>query len=177
MDLIKRVKIFFIKRDFRKRVNINRQGMLISPTKMRSIGLLFCNNEGSDYQDYLPIYNVLKERGLTYEVLVSNYIPEFSPTHPKLKEHVIFMKDFPKDTVIKKTLFTDFIDNSFDMLIDLSDGGFENEYVVGLSNAKLKVGINKCSEKYYDIYIVPRNSDSPTQTINAIFDYLDKFTK
>lgn len=177
MDLIKRVKIFFIKREFKKRVNTNRQIVLISPTKMRSVGLLICNNENSDYQDYLPIYDIFKKRALNYEVLVSNYIPEFSPSHPKLKEHLIFMKDFPKDKVIKKTLFTDFIDNSFDMLIDLSVGGFENEYIVGLSNAKFKVGINKRNEKHYDMYIVPRNGDSPTETINAIFDYLDKFTK
>lgn len=177
MDLIKNVKVFFIKRKFRKSINIERQGVLVSPSKMRNIGLLFCNNDNSEYNAFTPIYDLLKDKGIAYEVLVSNYIPGFAPSHPKLREHVILMKDFHKEAVNNNKLLVDFIDHEFDLLIDLSNGGFENEYVVGLSKAKLKIGFSEENEGYYDIYMVPRDGDMPIDSVNAMFDYLDKFTK
>lgn len=156
---------------------MGRSPRLVSVAEMRNVGLIFCHNEGSDYNDYFRIYEILKGRGLNYEVVVSNYVPEFAPSHPKLREHVVFMKEFHKDVVRGNKLLVDFIDNDFDLLIDMTNGGFENEYVVGLSKAKAKVGFSAENERYYDVYMVPRKGDTPVDTINAMFEYLDKFTK
>lgn len=141
----------------------------------RSIGVLFMPTQQPEMEIIKQFLNYLNEYKL--QIYVLGYV-----NSKKIPESYLFWKGinfFSKKEVgywsmaPKTPVATDFIDKSFDIMLDLSMRDvFELEYIVRLSKAKFKVGHFTSKHKGYDMMFELQPSTSLEEFLEYIKEYI-----
>lgn len=165
-----------------KELAVERQVQAINLRKAKTLGLLFCANEKTDYLEVRKLINDIESNNKQAQVYAlgwykGNKVPEHVKQGEKLK--LFNKKDYnllfrPKKAA--RNVFA-FVERDYDMLIDLT----QNEHypirkVLALSHkVKFKVGSYQLeNEPYYDFMVKFRSAKDYTQQLVHYLSLLNK---
>lgn len=178
MSVLKNIKEKYRNYFFRKRAGkVKRHKKVISYFEANYVGVLYDASVEENYNLTVRFTKDLQQDGKKVETL--GYIrqkkkdrPEYS--FPKVIFGFFSGDDFKWDYKINSNCIESFVNNEFDVLIDLSpNDAFPTKYIAGLSKAKYKVGLY--SEKYlqtYDLLINVSESCSMEELAEHSIHYL-----
>lgn len=133
-------------------VSLSRSKKVVNLSDASTIGILFSMIEEQEYLYVNSIVNQLIAKGK--EVRIIGYLPHKQiPNYylAKLKMDIITLKDLNLIGICKSPFVESFIQEEFDLLIDLSaDDYLPLNYISGLSHASFKAG--RYSEKMIEAY-------------------------
>ncbi len=166
------LKNIFISRNLKK---VKRKVQFHNFETAKKIGLLYPVNDAKtdkivkNYAEELTNFDI-KTLGFVFnpEQIGNPYLGQSN-------SHYFTEKHFSKLGKIKETCISDFINNEFDILINLSqENNFFIDYVFGLSKAHFKVsGIENC--KYSDFNIdKSKNLDDFISQVNKYLNIIKK---
>jgi hypothetical protein len=161
-----------------KKLKVSREKVLISLENTHTIGIL-C--QITDEESYINIYDLfsklhsqkrmitlmayIDQKEVPYFCLPQLSADYFSKKHLNWygKPHFVQLKDF--------------MNNSFDILIDFSRNDISPlRYILSASKAKLIVGANEYAQDIYDIYIKDDTHPDNYKLLKNIHNYLLKLT-
>ena len=176
MNIIKNIESaiarFVLRKDFKK---TNRNKKLVNFNDATDIGILFIVNDKSYYNKLSKFVTFLQSQNKKVKALAFvNGENLKKQIMPKLSYDLFTSKNlnwFKKPTGI---FANDFIKKDFDILINLDNSDFfPIKYLLALSNANLKVGIDDAeSANYLDIMIKTKSDFDIDLFINEVVHYL-----
>ena len=176
MGLIKRIKQLVGKLFLRYKLrNIDRKGRIISLKDAKYIGLIYILNNEETYETISSFVNQLQQKGKKVKAI--GFVENKSDTSrflPKLSYDFIYRKDLNWFGKPKGHYTEDFLEEEFEILINLSNNGnYAVEYLFALSNAKMKITQQHYGQKqHYDLMIQWEKDKSLRNYLNEIIHYL-----
>lgn len=148
---------YILNKEFKKN---HRSKFFQNINDIKSIAILFNINNEEEYKNILKIAKTFRaEKKTVYivsfvnEKVIPNYIT------PTINFDVITLKNLNFFNIPKNNFINDFINNEYDLLIDLSnDNNFIFKYLIALSKAKLKIGDFSEEKKFY-LDLMIKNTD------------------
>lgn len=136
----------------RSLATLSRSKKVVNLTNASTIGILFSMLDEQDYLYVNSVVNQLIANGKDVRIIAflpQKQIPNYYIA--KLKMDLITLKDLNFLGICKKPFCESFIQEEFDLLIDLSsDDYLPLNYISGLSHASFKAG--RYSEKMIEVY-------------------------
>jgi hypothetical protein len=144
---------YFLKKEM---AALNRDRAMISMGDAKTIGILFESTDKDEFElvkKYVLYLRDQKKKVKALGYFSTGETPNF--TYSKLEYDFFSRKDLNWHSKPNDKFVTNFIDENFDLLIDLNiHDHFPLRYVAGTSNAKFKVGRQKRGdEAIYDLMI------------------------
>lgn len=164
---------FVLRKDYKK---VKRIRKMVNLNDATEIGILFVVNDKSEYNKVSKFISMLQNEKKIVKALAlvkSENLKE--QIMPKLSYDLFTSKNlnwFKKPSGI---FVEDFIEKDFDILINLDNSDcFPIQYLLALSHAKLKVGIDDTeSADYLDIMIKMKSAYNLNLFINEVVHYLN----
>ena len=153
---------------------VARKKMVYNLDSARNVGLLFIANSEVEFQSCLNFYSFLKDKGLAVKVIAYYPGKEFPQNFLLRKNIDVFTKkDLNWFYKPLSTFVDNFIDQEFDILIDLSMlENFPLKWIATLSKAKFKVGNLSYYDNPNDLIINVRPEEKLDYLISQIKHYL-----
>ena len=163
---------FVLHNDYKK---VKRIRKLVNLNDATDIGVLFVVNDKSEYNKVSKFVNILQNQKKNVKALAlvkSEKLKE--QIMPKLSYDLFTSKNLNWFKKPSGTFVNDFIEKDFDILINLVDSDcFPIKYLLALSHAKLKVGIdNNEYTDYLDIMIKTKSGSDLDLFMNEVVHYL-----
>lgn len=163
---------YFFKSDMAK---VTRKMQIANLKNAKNIGLVYDATDETKYPTICTFVKYLQEQDKTVKAIgFINYmiIPHYC--FPKLSYDYFNRKNLNWYYKPTSSFITDFLNNEFDILIDLNlNNAFPLKYITGLSIAKYKIG--RYSEEYkqlYDFMITTKDDVTLKEYINHVVHYL-----
>lgn len=131
---------------------------LLCRDNINSIGIIV--NEGSNFN-----FEMLKELQRQVELKSENFNvltckKESNENYNEFRGVSFYEKQFNWSGVLKSKQVNEFLDKSFDMLIDYTNvDTVYKKYLIAKSKAKFKVGLANVDDRLYDFMIVVKNEN------------------
>ena len=172
-----RIRLFFQRREFSQR---KRSKKLYALEDAKSIGVIFHAVHPPDYNAVDDLISKLCKEGK--KMVSVGLVPHRNkPEHlvPKLNMHFFCPDDFSWNLKIKKQAIQQFVDEPFDILLDLTPSSlFFAKYLAGLSNARFKVGPYRADQTdFYDLMIEKKAEATLQEYIKHCLHYLQILKK
>lgn len=154
----------------RKLKTSSRKVKVISLSSAKTAGILWnCD----DRAVYAQLIKQLKEKNIA----ITGFC--FSEQPISIKGEAVFTKrDFTNFGVPKTEQVKEFIDTSFDLLIDISLSGSRYAQTVrALSKAHFKVGWSDAKPDYFDMRIEVNQRKEPSFLVEQLLYYLEEINK
>lgn len=166
------IRLFLFHRQVGKR---GRTKMVMGLDESKRIGIIFDAGTAADHRLVAGFVKTLQDYGKKVSCL--GYVPQKKlPGYLLSQMNWSFFQagDFKWDLSLKTVALNDFIDDPFDILLDLSSTDlFLAKYVAALSAAKYKVGKYKTDQlEIYDLLMQVPDTVSLQEYINNITHYL-----
>jgi hypothetical protein len=140
---------FLINRELK---TLNRSKQVVNLFNARSIGIIYALESETIYHAVNALVSQLTKAGA--EVKIIGYIPaKVIPNYylATLKMDILTKKDISLPGIPKKSFVEKFIQEEFDLLIDLSATGYLSlDYIAGCSHANFKAG--RYREKMVNVF-------------------------
>ncbi|NVO02369.1 MAG: hypothetical protein HXX09_06660 [Bacteroidetes bacterium] len=166
---------YFLKKELR---NLQRTPQVVNFKDSKTIGILYKVTENNDYNFICDFVKYFQDNGKTVKALgyvIYKEVPHFC--FPKLSFDYFTQKDIGWNMIPKNQFVKDFMDDDFDIMIDLSiQDCFPTNYVSALSKAKFKIGrFNSENQKFYDFMLNVSDETSIKDYISHLTHYLSIF--
>lgn len=183
MNVFNKIKAYtachFYHEEVTKR-HISRNRLMINLSDAKTVGILFEFSNEDDYKVVTDFIKQLQDEGKRVRS-IAFFQGKKTPHYfvQKLMSDLITPKQtnwYGKPTA---DFTEDYIQEKFDILIDLSlRNNFPLQYISGLSNANLKVGLfGETNSHYYDVMLDPIPDTQISEFINQIKHYLSLLNK
>lgn len=176
MKIIQNIREKFAKSFLLKQIQLNkREQKQISIERARSVALLYYLPDEETYKKVDLIINRLTELKLKVRVVCYTdlkLIPHYFI--PKISQDILTAKDVNWRIQPQKPFVKEFINTSFDLLIDLSlNDHLPLLYCAALSNAGLKVGrFQEDHQLFYDLLIHAGTDETIDSFADQVIHYL-----
>lgn len=166
----KSIRSYFFKQALNK---LNREKKVVGFVNAKRLGLLFECNSADDYREILSIVRVLEKGGKSVFAMIyinAKALPSY--TMAQLNFFYCLRSEIALNLKIRNAHLLNFINSSFDILIDLSPGDFfPLKFIAGLTNAPYKVGIyNDAYVEVFDLLVSESSGQSVTMRAEKVLD-------
>jgi len=145
----------------------NKNNSLQVAKNIKTVGIIV--NEGSDFnfESLKKLQKEIASGSNNFSILTCK---KTTDSYNEFRGIVIKDDDFSWNGTLKSNEILDFLENSFDMLIDLTNNTkVYNNYLTAKSKSKFKVGYANNDERLYDLMI---NANNSTSFISELVKYL-----
>ncbi len=176
MNFLNPLKEFAFQRDLKKRLaETSRDSAFFNLTTARTIGILFNSADEAEYNKVSSFVRHLQSLGKTVKALGwTGYpvIPHYC--HAMLSYDFITLKDINFYYKPTSKFAIEFIENQFDILIDLNVKPVNTmTYIASLSMAKFKVGLYTEGNQVYDFMLNYAEVENLNGFLKELLFYLE----
>lgn len=174
---MKRIKKYLLEKNHTREVlKLDRQVETMNFEKANTIGILYDASEESEHHKVSSFVRHLQAMGKTVKAV--GYVPfKIIPhyCHPKLAFNFITLNDINWYGKPHGKYVDDFLESSFDMLIDLSIKPNESVlYIASLTNARFKIGLySETNKNVFDFMLTYEESTDLSGFIKQLMHYIE----